>query len=119
MCCFFFMQKTAYEMRISDWSSDVCSSDLPCRCHAAPARGHGAARAHPKAVRPTDRQEPGGQSQDRRHEGRAGGCAVAGLPGSGIPRRIADRTSVGSGTWVSVRVYIGGSRLINKKTLQT
>src|SRR3546814_10093008 len=31
--CFFFKQKTAYEMRISDWSSDVCSSDLlsaPC-----------------------------------------------------------------------------------------
>src|SRR3546814_3686645 len=35
MCCctlifFFFKQKTAYEMRISDWSSDVCSSDLLC-----------------------------------------------------------------------------------------
>src|SRR3546814_1973994 len=30
LCCvFFFKQKTAYEMRISDWSSDVCSSDLP------------------------------------------------------------------------------------------
>src|SRR3546814_1614765 len=28
MCVFFFKQKTAYEMRISDWSSDVCSSDL-------------------------------------------------------------------------------------------
>src|SRR3546814_2648182 len=28
---FFFKQKTAYEMRISDWSSDVCSSDLD-RC---------------------------------------------------------------------------------------
>src|SRR3546814_1685467 len=27
---FFFKQKTAYEMRISDWSSDVCSSDLDC-----------------------------------------------------------------------------------------
>src|SRR3546814_1059641 len=26
--CFWFKQKTAYEMRISDWSSDVCSSDL-------------------------------------------------------------------------------------------
>src|SRR3546814_5756325 len=35
-CFFFFKQKTAYEMRISDWSSDVCSSDLisyfPGRC---------------------------------------------------------------------------------------
>src|SRR3546814_9471750 len=36
----FFKQKTAYEMRISDWSSDVCSSDLvappdlPCPCPA-------------------------------------------------------------------------------------
>src|SRR3546814_2819284 len=32
---FFFKQKTAYEMRISDWSSDVCSSDLPdpTRCN--------------------------------------------------------------------------------------
>src|SRR3546814_6719548 len=29
-CLFFFKQKTAYEMRISDWSSDVCSSDLLC-----------------------------------------------------------------------------------------
>src|SRR3546814_5392280 len=28
MSLFFFKQKTAYEMRISDWSSDVCSSDL-------------------------------------------------------------------------------------------
>src|SRR3546814_3307953 len=39
MLCFFFFfkQKTAYEMRISDWSSDVCSSDLfdPCTNIAA------------------------------------------------------------------------------------
>src|SRR3546814_3671678 len=32
ICFFFFKQKTAYEMRISDWSSDVCSSDLRYRC---------------------------------------------------------------------------------------
>src|SRR3546814_994957 len=31
LCFFFFKQKTAYEMRISDWSSYVCSSDLPPR----------------------------------------------------------------------------------------
>src|SRR3546814_9344068 len=37
---FFFKQKTAYEMRISDWSSDVCSSDL---AHAAQARARRAA----------------------------------------------------------------------------
>src|SRR3546814_16328600 len=36
MCFFFFKQKTAYEMRISDWSSDVCSSDF--------ARGAGLAQ---------------------------------------------------------------------------
>src|SRR3546814_1267161 len=30
---FFFKQKTAYEMRISDWSSDVCSSDLHAHHH--------------------------------------------------------------------------------------
>src|SRR3546814_10637185 len=30
MVIFFFKQKTAYDMRISDWSSDVCSSDLRC-----------------------------------------------------------------------------------------
>src|SRR3546814_9798990 len=49
---FFFKQKTAYEMRISDWSSDVCSSDLTdrvgaCRdlsavcCPGFPRRGSG------------------------------------------------------------------------------
>src|SRR3546814_9640508 len=32
---FFFKQKTAYEMRISDWSSDVCSSDLDAGGRAA------------------------------------------------------------------------------------
>src|SRR3546814_9594779 len=43
---FFFKQKTAYEMRISDWSSDVCSSDLldQHRVHAGDF-GRGAERA--------------------------------------------------------------------------
>src|SRR3546814_8067912 len=40
---FFFKQKTAYEMRISDWSSDVCSSDLEC---AAQRRKKDGDRAH-------------------------------------------------------------------------
>src|SRR3546814_5139834 len=42
ICIFFFKQKTAYEMRISDWSSDVCSSDLvkiDGHAHAA-GKGH-------------------------------------------------------------------------------
>src|SRR3546814_13928596 len=34
--CFFLKQKTAYELRISDWSSDVCSSDLPPQTAAVP-----------------------------------------------------------------------------------
>src|SRR3546814_18186843 len=38
---FFFKQKTAYEMRISDWSSDVCSSDL---CQQPSARNAGSKR---------------------------------------------------------------------------
>src|SRR3546814_9693112 len=37
---FFFKQKTAYEMRISDWSSDVCSSDLRAACPDV-CGGHG------------------------------------------------------------------------------
>src|SRR3546814_9848804 len=40
LCVFFFKQKTAYELRISDWSSDVCSSDLiPPRAGVAAAFG--------------------------------------------------------------------------------
>src|SRR3546814_3422194 len=41
---FFFKQKTAYEMRISDWSSDVCSSDLCDRQRCQRGRGVYAAR---------------------------------------------------------------------------
>src|SRR3546814_5826701 len=37
MSFFFFKQKTAYEMRISDWSSDVCSSDLTAPHRQGPA----------------------------------------------------------------------------------
>src|SRR3546814_8760909 len=37
---FFFKQKTAYEMRISDWSSDVCSSDLADVLEDMAAQGH-------------------------------------------------------------------------------
>src|SRR3546814_731640 len=48
MLFFFFKQKTAYEMRISDWSSDVCSSDLT----PAPAAG-----TAPAALAPTGEAE--------------------------------------------------------------
>src|SRR3546814_9222050 len=53
VCFFFFKQKTAYEVRISDWSSDVCSSDLPWRWRSLPkfdramhSDGHGQAVAN-------------------------------------------------------------------------
>src|SRR3546814_8679974 len=82
---FFFKQKTAYEMRISDWSSDVCSSDLNApagniaddvrrRCHrcagrANPgdgrrsrpgraSRGHGRPNVDYPALSEPDRQCP-------------------------------------------------------------
>src|SRR3546814_3870626 len=52
VCCFFFFkQKTAYEMRISDWSSDVCSSDLQEEaakrhgCHTGERAGSGIGEA--------------------------------------------------------------------------
>src|SRR3546814_15733694 len=47
MFFFFFKQKTAYEMRISDWSSDVCSSDLDL---AAVGGAPGAVGGQPRAV---------------------------------------------------------------------
>src|SRR3546814_6219087 len=46
---FFFKQKTAYEMRISDWSSDVCSSDL----WKLPRSGEGV-RLHERRFHPHD-----------------------------------------------------------------
>src|SRR3546814_8614765 len=58
---FFFKQKTAYEMRISDWSSDVCSSDLM-------------ARTDPAEACP-------GNRLCRRHA-----CARGGLQARGLPR---------------------------------
>src|SRR3546814_7011367 len=44
----FSKQKSAYEMRISDWSSDVCSSDLPASPRSAPSR-RSSARATPRS----------------------------------------------------------------------
>src|SRR3546814_2709927 len=50
---FFFKQKTAYELRISDWSSDVCSSDLATRqrCPAAPGSRSGRGPGRPRRRR--------------------------------------------------------------------
>src|SRR3546814_16357660 len=60
---FFFKQKAAYEMRISDWSSDVCSSDLR---HTLPA-GEGRAVAVAAGLR-----RPGIALAERRHADDAG-----------------------------------------------
>src|SRR3546814_9324860 len=46
MLLFFFKQKTAYEMRISDWSSDVCSSDLFEQCPDLRRKRHTVGAAH-------------------------------------------------------------------------
>src|SRR5881628_1750086 len=43
---FFFKQKTAYEMSVSDWSSDVCSSDLKPRCWYPFMYGYGTLEYH-------------------------------------------------------------------------
>src|SRR3546814_2724138 len=51
---FFFKHKTAYELRISDWSTDVCSSDLHGYCHqnqrAAHRRRAGLAQMRRRAI---------------------------------------------------------------------
>src|SRR3546814_9516854 len=87
VCClwfFFVKQKTAYDMRISDWSSDVCSSDL----HP----GHDDYQSdRPRAAR-TERRPPG-----------AGGvplgasCCLNGRSTGGNPRRTAREQRGSSG----------------------
>src|SRR3546814_14237909 len=80
---FFFKQKTAYEMRISDWSSDVCSSDL--EHHALVRHGTGNTRLRLRA-----------ESVLRRGAGTAGRGLAPGVsansPSPGLPgawRRVA------------------------------
>src|SRR3546814_17273958 len=89
--CFFFKQKTAYEMRISDWSSDVCSSDLLAR--TAP---HLARYRTGDADQISFRRVPAHLFRGRGFRG-------------------PDRKSVVSGKSVSVRVDLGGRRLIKTK----
>src|SRR3546814_6541712 len=52
LCFFFFKQKTAYEMRISDWSSDVCSSDLRHSADRRRDRHGGCVRPRPASPAP-------------------------------------------------------------------
>src|SRR3546814_3175349 len=93
---FFFKQKTAYDMRISDWSSDVCSSDLFELRLFGNMRVDGAISAHPSA------SEPGRESVGERVRRR-------------LAHRAADRKSVVEGKSVSVRVDLGGRSILNKK----
>src|SRR3546814_10858319 len=91
-----FKQKTAYEMRISDWSSDVCSSDLgrsDRRCRRASA---GFSRLLSQRLRAQDDEGAGDACQCRRR-----GARLAGVRGL-RPRRAgggdyAERAAGGNG----------------------
>src|SRR3546814_2706950 len=88
---FFFKQKTAYELRISDWSSDVCSSDLVgagLGLFRLPDTG-GALRSRP--VRRQGRDRAGQDDRDQAEPGRQAGAwrAAAGRQGLGRDRRDA------------------------------
>src|SRR3546814_11648001 len=112
MVLFFFKQKTAYEMRISDWSSDVCSSDL------LDGAGGGAGVGERLDARREARQPEGehprrGGSRTRNTDERQ--CGSAGDEGTAGSDE-ADRKSVGEGKSVSVRVDPGGRRIIKKKS---
>src|SRR3546814_20427994 len=112
-------------MRISDWSSDVCSSDLPSRIAAAAILALGCAMpAASRAVAidrgaspPADAVAIPKGSREK---------AVKELPHiiDRVMRRshvpgMADRKSVVEGKSVSVRVELGGCRNIKKKKTQT
>src|SRR3546814_13645271 len=106
MLVFFSKQKTAYEMRISDWSSDVCSSDLHGEDVGAVAVDQFGERDVGR--RPDiDRQPLRPRRQGHLHRGDRFG-------GGDMNRHSVDRKSVVSGKSVSVRVYLGGRRIIKK-----
>src|SRR3546814_12114323 len=101
-------------MRISDWSSDVCSSDLGgglfCSCPAAglpPFKG-----GWPMQGRPARGDGTGMNRKQRRAQEKIASKAVPGQPAMDP----ADRKSGVEGKSVSVRVDLGGTRIIQKKT---
>src|SRR3546814_12684128 len=117
---FIFKQKTAYELRISDWSSDVCSSDLaqrrvPCgdqRHVAPPVAGFDDDLCEAGYRRPAfDRKTMAGS-------GRGTMPLAHELDRYLSVRRRARKDGV-SGKRVSVRVDHGGSCLLTKKTLKS
>src|SRR3546814_7996390 len=122
LCCvrffFFFKHKTAYELRISDWSSDVCSSDLSVyivRCPAASL-----VRTTRTGAPPHDPYHRSSGWQRRAQAGRTLGAPVDGVPAERLHRARRcrhrhgprDRKSVVEGKSVSVRVDLGGLRII-------
>src|SRR3546814_21160761 len=118
---FFFKQRTAYEMRISDWSSDVCSSDLAAEgldrgiAHRIEGEeGIGARQGRDVAVRPVhevavehdDGAHLAGGGHDATLGGKAGQRLVIGH--AAVLALQRDRKSVVWGESVSDRVDIGG-----------
>src|SRR3546814_15315712 len=105
-------------MRISDWSSDVCSSDLPVRARISIDAGDGRTG---RAARGAERKLGGrfrlsaipalGLSTPRRGWRRRRGRTHLVKRG-----RRGDRKSVVSGTSVSVRVDLGGRRILKNTT---
>src|SRR3546814_18261705 len=106
---FFFKQKTAYEVRISDWSSDVCSSDLS-RTRLLPKRLPAPVPSRPSR-RPSPMQPRLRRSSPRSRPSPPVDPSSPRLP-SWSPVVVApaatDRQSVVSGKSVSVRVDLGG-----------
>src|SRR3546814_16641856 len=92
-------------MRISDWSSDVCSSDL----RAARMRGAVPAPSCPIAGQGGISSDELSRSSGLRH------AAQAASPERAVATRRGDRKSVVEGKRVSVRVDLGGRRIITKK----
>src|SRR3546814_16434196 len=94
---FFFKQKTAYEMRISDWSSDVCSSDLD-ENHplSGKAAWTGARTEDPRERRRQRRQAAasnpvaGGRERERAAPLRSAAAAMRAIPAR-QPRRARSR----------------------------
>src|SRR3546814_16876336 len=118
---FFFKQKTAYEMRISDWSSDVCSSDLGCgprekscddyfihNCSILnlPMTGTYLKQLCAALVSSTP---------DKRGNWRIFITFELPMLSAVFRAPLRDRKSVVSGKRVSVRVDLGGRRSIKKK----
>src|SRR3546814_6399889 len=88
---FFFKQKTAYEMRISDWSSDVCSSDLGIAWPVGPTPRSMPGRRSHAPIEDIQQQRP--DQQDGDHAGAARRAVARGL-GGGVelgPQRVGDQ----------------------------